>query len=130
MKQIPLSLDPENQDAPEAPPGAPPSTPPGAPHVPEQKPYLGYCAVGFGVLGIFGPGFVFVPLGLICSIVALFAGQAMWGILGIVLALFGFITSPKLWLLLGIGWFFANSDWDWLRQVIDLLKFGGGGENV
>ena len=116
MKQIPLSLEPDQV----------------APGAPEQKPYLGWCAVGFGLLGIFvGPGFVFVPLGLICSIIALFVGQAGWGILGILLAFFGFLTSPHLWFLLGVGWLLVWMDWEsWLKPLIDLLKFGGGGVEI
>ena len=44
------------------------------------SPIMGYLAVGCGLLGIFTIGFVFMPLGLIFSIWALFRGQSVWGV--------------------------------------------------
>ena len=70
MAQIPLSLS--NQD---------PQTE--KPEEPQKSPVMGWFAVAFGLLGIFTIGFIFVPLGLICSVIALFTGQAMWGFIGI-----------------------------------------------
>ena len=79
-------------------------------------PLMGYCAVGFGLLGIFTIGFVFVPLGLIFSIAALFLGQSVWGAVGLMLAVAGFITSPKLWLIVGMGTLYVMFDFDELMK--------------
>ena len=68
---------------------------------PRDHPVMGYCAVGFGVAGIFVSGLVFVPLSLVCSIAAMFMGQVTWGIFGFLLAAVGFITTPLFLLLVG-----------------------------
>ncbi|MEK9724308.1 MAG: hypothetical protein VW405_12625 [Rhodospirillaceae bacterium] len=104
----------------------------GAQRAQPKSPVMGWCAVGFGLLGIFTIGFVFVPLGLICSIAALLMRQAVWGVVGILLAVAGFIVSPKLWLIFGIGAFYAWFDMDaWLKPIYEFLNsigIGGGGE--
>ena len=79
-------------------------------------PIMGYCAVGFGILGIFTIGFVFMPLGLIFSVAALFLGQSVWGAVGLMLAVAGFITSPKLWLIVGMGTLYVMFDIDELMK--------------
>ena len=56
-----------------------------------------------GILGIFFYGIVFVPLGLIMGVVAIAKGQVAFGIIGIVLAVIGFFTSPTIWALFGMG---------------------------
>lgn len=117
MAQIPLSLDPNSPSG-------------GRRSNPGSNPVMGWFAVGFGLLGIFTIGFVFVPLGLICSVLALFMGQAVWGFLGLLLAIAGFITSPKLWVIVGMGAFYAFFDSnEFLKPVFDLINsiFGGGG---
>jgi len=121
MAQIPLSLDPNS--------GANPGSNPGGGRAPRGNPVMGWCAVGFGLLGIFTIGFVFVPLGLICSLLALFMGQAAWGFIGILLAIAGFVTSPKLWIIVGMGWFYAWFDAnEFLKPIIDFFNsFTGGG---
>lgn len=68
------------------------------------KPVAGWFAVGFGLLSIFGPGHVFVPLTLVSSIIALLMGQFIWAATGLMLAIAGFLTSPLLWAALGLGW--------------------------
>lgn len=68
-----------------------------------NMPLLGLFAVGFGVLGIVTYGPVFVPLALILGVIALFLGQIGLGLLAIVLAVIGVITSPTLWVMLGLG---------------------------
>jgi len=126
MAQIPLSLDPNSG----ANPGS--SSGPGG-QAPRGNPVMGWCAVGFGLLGIFTIGFVFVPLGLICSLLALFMGQAAWGFIGILLAVAGFVTSPKLWILVGMGWFYAWFDAnEFLKPLLDFLNSltGGGTREV
>ena len=86
-------------------------------------PLMGYCAVGFGLLGIFTIGFVFMPLGLIFSILALFLGQYAWGVVGLILAVAGFITSPKLWLIVGLGTLYVIFGLDELMTpTLDYLR--------
>jgi len=70
-------------------------------------PLLGLFAVGFGLLGIFTIGPVFVPLALIFGLVAIFAGQILLGLTAVVLALAGVLASPTLMVVLGIGAFAA-----------------------
>ncbi len=114
MKKIPLSLNTADTAQP----------------APEQKPVSGWLAVGFGVLGVFGPGILFAPLALICSIFALLRGQAAWGVFGLILAVFGLMTSVQFWLLIGMGWILTSADWEWLKTVIETIKFGGGGIDI
>jgi len=66
-------------------------------------PLLGLFAVGFGLLGIFTIGPVFVPLALVFGLVAIFMGQILLGLTAVVLALAGVLTSPTLMLVLGVG---------------------------
>ena len=94
-------------------------------------PVIGYCAVGFGVLGIFTIGFVFMPLGLIFSIVALFLGQTAWGLAGLMLAVAGFITSPQLWLIIGMGAFYVMFDFDELmKPAFEFLRSIGKSDDT
>ncbi len=113
MAQIPLSLDPNNA-----------ADPSGRPK-PETNPIMGKFAVGFGLLGIFTIGMVFVPLALICSLIALFSGQATWGFVGLMLTVMGLLTSPHLLLLIGLGAFSMAIDWNDLFQPF-LQHFDAG----
>jgi len=70
-------------------------------------PLLGLFAVGFGLLGIFTIGPVFVPLALIFGLVAIFAGQIALGLTAVVMSLVGVAMSPTLMLILGVGAFAA-----------------------
>ncbi|HER27237.1 MAG TPA: hypothetical protein ENI69_09020 [Rhodospirillales bacterium] len=70
-------------------------------------PIAGYLALLFGLLGIFSVGYVFVPLTFIAAIVALFAGQIIWGIFGMLLGFAGLLTSPVLLAFLGMAWLLA-----------------------
>lgn len=110
MSEIHLSLKPKQN-----------SNENGTPR-PENNPVLGWFAVAFGFLGIFTYGVIFVPLGLICSILALFFRQAMWGFIGLLLAFMGLITSPALLLLIGLT---ALSHWfdssDLIQPFMDML---------
>ena len=111
MTKIPLSLNPDPDPDPdkESEPGSDSNASPGTdaypatPLVPEKKPIMGWAAVGFGILGIFTKGYIFVPLGFLCSVVALFMGQAAWALVGFLLAVIGLLTSPVLLALLGLG---------------------------
>jgi hypothetical protein len=70
----------------------------------------GLLGCGLGILGIFTFGIVFVPLAALCSVIGFIRG-AMGrsgtgvgvSILGITLAVVGFMVSPSLWLLLAVG---------------------------
>ena len=113
MSKIPLSLNSGDAQAQfnAAPAGAAQQQ-----GVAPTTPVMGYCAVGFGLLGIFTIGFVFMPLGLIFSIAALFLGQSVWGAFGLMLAVAGFITSPKLWLIVGMGTLYVMFEFDELMK--------------
>lgn len=65
-------------------------------------PLMGLFAVGFALLGIFA-SWLFVPFGLVLGIVCLFLGQIGLGILAILLSVIGFLTSPTLLVMLGLG---------------------------
>jgi len=71
----------------------------------DNLPLMGVFAVGFGLLSIFLFAPLFVPLGLILGIVALFIGQVGLGVSAILLSLVGIATSPTLVTLLSIGAF-------------------------
>ncbi len=87
-----------------------------SPKTPADQPIIGYFAVGFGILGIFTHAVVFVPLAVICSIVALFKKQIIWGVMGLLLAFMGIITSPAFMMFLGLRMFliYLNSVYDWM----------------
>ena len=94
-------------------------------------PIMGYCAVVFGVLGILTIGLVFMPLGLIFSIVALFLGQTAWGLAGLMLAVAGFITSPQLWLIIGMGAFYVMFDFDeFMKPAFEFLRSIGKSDDT
>ena len=59
MEKIPLGLSENQTDRLSA-----------SEQVEESTPLSGYLAVGFGMLGIFGPAFIFTPLGLLHCFVA------------------------------------------------------------
>lgn len=108
MKKMSLNLnpdpDPESGDGkdPETPDSAPAD--PGVVHTPGGIPIIGGAAVVFGILGIFSMGYIFVPLALICSLIALFLGQMSWAFIGLLLTVAGLLTSPVLLAALGIAW--------------------------
>jgi len=94
------------------------------------NPVMGYCAVGFGLLGIFTIGFVFMPLGLIFSIAALFLRQTVWGVVGLILAVAGFITSPNLWLIIGMSAFYVMFGFDEImKPIFEFLRLIGIKDN-
>jgi len=77
----------------------------------EKTPLAGYMAVGFGLLGIFGPAILFTPLGLLFSLVALLRGQGSWGFVGLLLTVGGILGSPILMGLIGAGAIYMTFDW-------------------
>lgn len=64
---------------------------------------LGIASFVFGVISIFTFAIVCVPLAVILGLIGLRHEQKVWAILGLVCAVVGFITSPILLGLLGIG---------------------------
>ncbi|MHA1599171.1 MAG: hypothetical protein ACTSV1_10655 [Alphaproteobacteria bacterium] len=91
MSDIKLSLED---------PDSGPSNPPS----PQAAPIAGYFAIALALLGIFTSGVIFVPLAFIASIIALFSGQIIWGVFGILLSFAGLATSPMLLGILGLAW--------------------------
>lgn len=91
-KQIELHLDADKTSGPEM-QGA----------QAESKPVMGWIAVTCAVLGIISSGVIFVPLGFVCSIIALFMGQGMWAFVGLALSVVGLFSSPLLLGILGLG---------------------------
>jgi hypothetical protein len=93
---------------------------------PEKSPVMGWFGVIFGFLGIFTVGFIFAPLGLICSVIALFIGQASWGFIGLLLNIAGVLTSSVLMPLIGLAtfafWFDLN---DYILPILQLIGLGG-----
>jgi hypothetical protein len=70
----------------------------------------GLLACIFAVLGIFTLGFIFVPIAALCSLIGLINGAAhlcasgfFVSLLGAFLMVVGFLHSPALWLILGLG---------------------------
>lgn len=111
MEKTPLSLnpDPDSEDGAGSPedeiPQGENAESPGLKTAPvPENPVIGWFAIGFGFLAIFVNGPIFVPLTLICSVVALFMRQISWAFIGLLLAVVGFLTSPVLLTLLGLGW--------------------------
>jgi hypothetical protein len=67
----------------------------------------GLLGCAFGILGIFTLGIIFVPLGILCSVVGLLraifvlSGPGIGcSVLGIILSAWGVVTSPSLWMIL------------------------------
>lgn len=103
------------------------SAPKGTPQ-PAPTPVSGWLSVVFGLLSIFGPAFLFTPLGVLVSIIAIFRGQAGLGFLGLLLSVAGVLTSPILMGLLGAGAVFMLFDWQEIMKP--LYDFIGGGLDV
>lgn len=57
---------------------------------------IGIASFVFGIISIFFLAPLFVPLAVLLGIIAIVKKQLVWGILGLVSAFFGFITSPIL----------------------------------
>lgn len=70
----------------------------------EEQPIAGYFAVGLGLLGIFTAGYIFTPLAFLASVIALFSGQILWAVFGLLLSFAGLLSSPVLLTFLGIAW--------------------------
>lgn len=92
---------------------------------PDRTPVAGWCAIGFGLLGVFGPGLIFTPIGFIFSLIALFRGQGTFGFVGLLLTVAGFLSSPLLMGLVGLSAFFVIFDWQDLMAPIYQMLDGG-----
>lgn len=113
MSKIPLTLNAEHKTGQASPRSA------------EATPLSGYMAVGFGLLGIFGPAILFTPLALLFSLVALLKGQGSWGFVGLLLTMGGILGSPILMGLIGAGALYAVVDWqEILKPLYDSLRGG------
>jgi hypothetical protein len=89
----------------------------------EKNSLMGLFAIAFGLLGIFTYGVIFVPLGFLFSVLAFFWGQALWGVIGLLLTIMGLVTSPKLLFLIGIA---AVAHWfDWNEFVDPMFDMIG-----
>lgn len=79
----------------------------GCARIPEKKSHVfGFLGIFFGFLSIFTLAIVFVPLGGLFSALALSRRNftnLLLGAVGFILAGIGFITSPLLMSLLGLG---------------------------
>jgi len=73
-----------------------------------STPLMGIFAVGFSLLAIFSFAPLFVPLGIVFGIIALFMGQVLLGVSAIGLSIIAILTSPTF---LGIASFVAFLGW-------------------
>lgn len=64
---------------------------------------LGITSTVFGFISIFIFSPIFVPLALLLGIIAVIKKQMLWGAIGIVFAIIGFVTSPVLMTMLGLA---------------------------
>lgn len=62
----------------------------------------GICALVFGILSLFFFAILFVPLSLICSIIAITKKQYTLGVCSIIVCALSFMFSPSLLALFGI----------------------------
>ena len=76
--------------------------------VQSKSPVLGIIALVLGLIGIFILSFILSPIALILGTIALFrsknnTGNLIMGILGIIFAIIGILTSPILMMMFGTG---------------------------
>ena len=64
---------------------------------------LGIASTVFGFISIFIFSPIFVPLALLLGIIAVIKKQILWGVIGIVFSIIGFVTSPILMSMLGLA---------------------------
>ena len=69
----------------------------------QGQPLMGIFAVVFGVISIFAWSIIFVPLALVLGVICLLRGYIFWGLGAIALAILGFLTSPMLLVMVGLG---------------------------
>lgn len=71
--------------------------------VQNQSNALGIASFVFGLISIFVLSVLFVPLALLFGILGIVKKQLVWSIVGIILALVGFATSPMLLGMFGLA---------------------------
>ena len=69
----------------------------------ERNPVFGTLSIVLGLIGVFVASFILSPLALILGVTAIFGGQPISGITGVLLATVGILTSPILIGLFGLG---------------------------
>lgn len=77
-------------------------------YVKQRSNLVGIFAIVFAIIGIFFLAIVFVPLAIICSIVATFqsikkSGSIVVAVIAWILTFIAFLTSPTLLAILGFG---------------------------
>jgi len=73
----------------------------------DSVPLMGIFAVGFALLSIFSFAPLFLPLGLLFGIIALFLGQVLLGVSAIGLSIIGGLTSPTILTIISFGAFLS-----------------------
>jgi len=69
---------------------------------------FGIISFVIGIIGIFIISFILSPLALLFGVISLFREKSkIWGLLGVICAIIGAITSPILMGILGIGTLFS-----------------------
>lgn len=68
-----------------------------------KTPVFSFFGICCGILGIFTLGFIFVPLGLLFTLIGLLRGEFLVGTISGVINVIGFFTSPVLMALIGFG---------------------------
>ena len=69
----------------------------------ESRPVFGTLSVVLGLIGVFVASFILSPLAFVLGVIAIFSGQPISGVTGVLLATAGILTSPVLIALLGLG---------------------------
>ena len=64
---------------------------------------VGIASFIIGLLSVFFLSPVFVPIAMVLGVIGLIKGQALWSILGLIMSLIGFFTSPILLGILGLA---------------------------
>lgn len=77
-------------------------------YVKQRSNLVGIFAIVFAIIGIFFLAIVFVPLAIICSIIATFqaikkSGSIVVAVIAWILTFIAFFTSPTLLAILGFG---------------------------
>jgi hypothetical protein len=73
----------------------------------------------FGILGIFTFGLLFVPLGIICTIISFFRKDGILiGLLSLLTNIVACVVSPTIWLLLLS--IFTNTSYDQNSNTIQI----------
>ncbi len=72
-----------------------------------ELPVFGALSVIFGITSLFNSAYMFSPLAIVFAVLALVRGNASFGLVGLICALAGILTSPFLWSLFGLAWLWS-----------------------